>query len=358
MLAENSAFYSALDADSEGEEGKFYCWKDSELKEILGNDFDWAKEYYNINQLGYWEEEKYILLRNETDESFAKRNGWDVEVLKQKVQSVKETLLHIRNKRIKPGMDDKCLTSWNAMVISGLCESYAAFDDENFILLARKTATWIEENQLKSDNSLWRTHKNGISKIEGVLEDYAFVIKAFIDLYQVTFEEKWMDLAKNLTETVETNFQDSHTKMCYFTSVNTELIARKMELNDNVIPASNSVMAHNFHKLSYFYRKEKWKENAEQMLANVYDGMEMYGSGYSNWALLLLQVLDSIEEIEIVGANANEIRQNTNKKFKIGTIYSGGTNFSLPILQEKPISTKTVLYRCKGKMCDAPIEFD
>jgi uncharacterized protein YyaL (SSP411 family) len=255
-------------------------------------------------------------------------------------------------------MDDKCLTSWNAMVISGLCESYAAFDDENFILLARKTATWIEENQLKSDNSLWRTHKNGISKIEGVLEDYAFVIKAFIDLYQVTFEEKWMELAKNLTETVETNFQDSHTKMCYYTSVNSELIARKMELNDNVIPATNSVMAHNFHKLSYFYRKEKWKENAEQMLANVYDGMEMYGSGYSNWALLLLQVLDSIEEIEIVGANANEIRQNTNKKFKIGTIYSGGTNFSLPILQEKPITTKTVLYRCKGEMCDAPIEFD
>lgn len=358
MLAENGAFYSALDADSEGEEGKFYCWKDSELKEILGNDFDWVKEYYNINQLGYWEEEKYILLRNETDESFAKRNGWDVEMLKQKVQSVKETLLHIRNKRIKPGMDDKCLTSWNAMVISGLCESYAAFDDESFILLARKTATWIEENQLKSDNTLWRTHKNGISKIEGVLEDYAFVIKAFIDLYQVTFEEKWMGLAKNLTETVETNFQDSHTKMCYYTSVNTELIARKMELNDNVIPATNSVMAHNFHKLSYFYRKAEWKENAEQMLANVYDGMEMYGSGYSNWALLLLQILDSMEEIEIVGAKANEIRQNTNKKFKIGTIYSGGTNFSLPILQEKPITTKTVLYRCKGKMCDAPIEFD
>ena len=358
MLAENGAFYSALDADSAGEEGKFYCWKDSELKEILGNDFDWVKEYYNINQLGYWEEEKYIHLRNETDESFAKRNGWDVEMLKQKVQSVKETLLHIRNKRIKPGMDDKCLTSWNAMVISGLCESYAAFDDENFILLARKTSTWIEENQLKSDNTLWRTHKNGISKIEGVLEDYAFVIKAFIDLYQVTFEEKWMGLAKNLTETVETYFQDSHTKMCYYTSVNTELIARKMELNDNVIPATNSVMAHNFHKLSYFYRKEKWKENAEQMLANVYDGMGMYGSGYSNWALLLLQILDSMEEIEIVGAKANEIRQNTNKKFKIGTIYSGGTNFSLPILQEKPITTKTVLYRCKGKMCDAPIEFD
>jgi uncharacterized protein YyaL (SSP411 family) len=146
--------------------------------------------------------------------------------------------------------------------------------------------------------------------------------------------------------------------MCYYTSVNTELIARKMELNDNVIPATNSVMAHNFHKLSYFYRKEKWKENAEQMLANVYDGMEMYGSGYSNWAVLLLQLINSMEEIEIVGAKANEIRQNTNKKFKIGTIYSGGTNFSLPILQEKTFTSKTVLYRCHGESCDAPIEFD
>lgn len=358
MLAENGAFYSALDADSEGEEGKFYCWREKELKEILGKEFDWVKDYYNINQLGFWEEEKYILLRNETDESFAQRHNWEVELLKQKVESINAMLLHIRNKRIKPGMDDKCLTSWNAMVISGLCEAYSAFDDESFILFARKTATWIKENQLKSDNTLWRTHKNGISKIDGVLEDYAFVIKAFIDLYQVTFEEKWMELAKNLTETVEINFQDAKTKMCYFTPVNTELIARKMELNDNVIPATNSVMAHNFHKLSYFYRKEVWKSNADQMLANVYEGMEMYGSGYSNWALLLLQLINSMEEIEIVGPNANKIRQKTNKKFKIGTIYSGGSAFSLPILQEKTFTSKTVLYRCHGESCDAPIEFD
>jgi uncharacterized protein YyaL (SSP411 family) len=358
MLSPNGAFYSALDADSEGEEGRFYCWNDSELKDILGNDFDWLKEYYNINQLGYWEDEKYILLRNETDQTFAKRHNWKVEELKQKVKSVNDSLLHIRNKRIKSGMDDKCLTSWNAMVISGLCESYSAFNDETFVLLARKTASWIESNQLKSDNTLWRTYKNGVSKIDGVLEDYAFVIKAFIDLYQVTFEESWLEIAKNLIESVETNFQDSHTKMCYYTCVDTELIARKMELNDNVIPASNSVMAHNFHSLSYFYRKTEWKAHAEQMLANVYEGMEMYGSGYSNWALLLLQLIDSMEEIEIVGPNANKIRQNMNKKFKTGTIYSGGNNFSLPILQEKPITSKTIVYRCKGEMCDVPIEFD
>jgi uncharacterized protein YyaL (SSP411 family) len=358
MLSQKGAFYSALDADSEGEEGKFYCWIDKELKEILGNDFEWVKDYFNINQLGYWEDEKYILLRNETDESFAKKYGWGIKVLKHKVKSINESLLHIRNKRIHPGMDDKCLTSWNAMVISGLCESYSTFDDETFLLLARKTASWIESDQLKSDNSLWRTYKNGVSKIDGVLEDYAFVIKAFVDLYQVTFEEKWIEIARNLSETVETNFQDSHTKMCYYTSVDTELIARKMELNDNVIPATNSVMAHNFHRLSYFYRNPEWKANAEQMLANVYDGMEMYGSGYSNWALLLLQIIDSMEEIEIVGPNANKIRQNRNKKFKIGTIYSGGNDCSLPILREKRITSKTVLYRCKGDMCDAPIEFD
>jgi uncharacterized protein YyaL (SSP411 family) len=358
MLSNENAFYSALDADSEGEEGKFYCWSINELKEILGQDFDWVKEYYNINQLGYWEDEKYILLKNETDESFAKRKSYTIEDFIKNVQSINERLLHVRDKRIKPGMDDKCLTSWNAILISGLCEAYSAFDDESFILLARKAATWIENKQLKSDYTLWRTYKNGKSKIKGVLEDYVFVIKAFIDLYQVTFEEKWMEIAKNLTETVENEFQDSHTKMCYFTSKDTELIARKMELNDNVIPASNSVMAHNFHKLSYFYRKPDWKDNAEQMLANVYEGMEMYGSGYSNWALLLLQLIDSIEEIEIVGPNANEIRQNRNNKFKIGTIYSGGNTFSLPILQEKTITSKTILYRCKGESCDSPIEFD
>ena len=359
MLSDEGAFYSALDADSEGEEGKFYCWQEEELKELLGTDFDWVKDYFNVSQLGYWEDEKYILLRNETDESFAKRNGWEVSFLKQKVQFVKESLLQFRNQRIKPGMDDKALTSWNAMVISGLCEAYSAFDDDLFVLAARKTATWIEKHQLNSNHTLWRTRKNGISKIDGVLEDYAFVIKSFIDLYQVTFEEKWMDIARSLTETVVSNFQDSHTKMCFYTSVDTELIARKMELNDNVIPASNSVMANNFNKLSFFYRRVEWREFAEQMLANVYDGMEMYGSGYSNWALLLLQLIDSMEEIEIIGPKANEIRQKTNKKFKIGTIYSGGIRFSLPILQEKQeVTDKTILYRCKGEMCDAPLEYN
>ena len=358
MLSDGGAFYSALDADSEGEEGKFYCWDEEELKTLLGQDFDWVKDYFNINQLGFWEEEKYILLRNETDESFAQKNGWEVPFFKQKLQSVKDSLLHIRNQRIKPGMDDKCLTSWNAMVISGLCEAYGAFDDELFVIAARKTATWIEKNQLKADGTLWRTHKNGISKIDGVLEDYAFVIKGFIDLYQVTFEEKWIEKAKNLSETVETNFQDTTTKMCYYTSVTTELIARKMELNDNVIPASNSVMAHNFHRLSYFYRNLEWRGCAEQMLANVYEGMELYGSGYSNWALLLLQLIDSMEEIEIVGPNANEIRQKMNKKFKTGTIYSGGSGFTLPILSEKEVTDTTILYRCKDGVCDAPVKFE
>ena len=358
MLSDGGAFYSALDADSEGEEGKFYCWDEEELKTLLGQDFDWVKDYFNINQLGFWEEEKYILLRNETDESFAQKNGWEVPFFKQKLQSVKDSLLHIRNQRIKPGMDDKCLTSWNAMVISGLCEAYGAFDDELFVIAARKTAAWIANNQLKSDGTLWRTHKNGVSKIDGVLEDYAFVIKGFIDLYQVTFEEKWIEIAKNLSETVETNFQDKSTKMCYYTSVTTELIARKMELNDNVIPASNSVMAHNFHRLSYFYRNPAWRGYAEQMLANVYEGMELYGSGYSNWALLLLQLIDSMEEIEIVGLNANEIRQKMNKKFKTGTIYSGGVAFTLPILSEKEITDTTILYRCKDGVCDAPVVFE
>jgi uncharacterized protein YyaL (SSP411 family) len=299
MHAEEGAFFSALDADSEGEEGKFYCWDEQELKVILGTDFNWVKEYYNINQLGYWEDEKYILLRNETDESFANRYGWELSPFQQKVESINETLLHVRNKRIKPGMDDKCLTSWNAMVISGLCEAYSAFNHESFLILARKAANWIEANQLNVEKKLWRSRKNGISKIDGVLEDYAFVIKGFIDLYQVTFEEKWMKWAHDLTQTVENEFLDTASKMCFYTSIDTGLIARKMELNDNVIPASNSVMAHNFHKLSYFYRKEEWKTQAEQMLANVYDGMEMYGSGYSNWALLLLQFIDSMEEMRL-----------------------------------------------------------
>jgi hypothetical protein len=348
MQDESGAFYSALDADTEGEEGKFYCWSKEELQNLLQEDFAWVKDYYNVNQRGYWEDEKYILLKTESDEYFAKNQNWSLETLRKKVTQVNDTLFHERNKRIKPGLDTKCLTSWNALTITGLCAAYRAFEDEEFLLAARKVGNWILEKQI-TNGILYRNYAQGKTSIEGFLEDYANVVEAFIQLYQLTAELKWLETAKLLTEKVEKEFQHEESKMCFFTTKNSELISRKMELNDNVLPASNSIMANNFLFMGHYFRNENWIANAEQMLANVYDGMEQYGSGYSNWGLLLLRQLKGIIEIVTI-ESTSETQQAVASQLSPFTL----ATFHLEIPNAENHENDGI-YVCKKGICYPPV---
>jgi uncharacterized protein YyaL (SSP411 family) len=349
MLDSSGAFYSALDADTEGEEGKFYCWSKEELEHLLSKDFEWVKDYYNVNQRGYWEEEKYILLRTESDTSFAKKHNWSIEELRKKVEDVNSVLIYERNKRTRPGLDTKCLSSWNALTITGLCSAYQAFEDEQFLLLARKAGNWLLEKQIKED-TLYRNYSKGVTSIEGFLEDYATVIEAFIALYKLTAELKWIETARILAQKVEENFQHPESKMCFFTTKKSELITRKMELHDNVLPASNSIMANNFLFLGHYFRQENWIASAEQMLANLYDGMEQYGSGYSNWGLLLLRLLHGVDEIVTID-NTREVQQSI--AFNLN-IYSVAT-FHLEIPNSENHKSDGI-YVCKKGVCFAPVD--
>ena len=349
MLDSSGAFYSALDADTEGEEGKFYCWSKEELQRLLSKDFEWVKDYYNVNQRGYWEEEKYILLRTESDATFVKKQNWSIEELRKKVEDVNSVLLHERNKRTRPGLDTKCLSSWNALTITGLCSAYQAFEDDQFLLLARKAGNWLLEKQIKED-TLYRNYSKGVSSIEGFLEDYATVIEAFIALYKLTAELKWLETARVLIEKVEENFQHPESKMCFFTTKNSELITRKMELHDNVLPASNSIMANNFLFLGHYFRQEKWIASAEQMLANLYDGMEQYGSGYSNWGLLLLRLLHGVDEIVTID-NTREVQQSI--AFNLNSYSVATFNIEIPNSENHKSDG---IYVCKKGVCFAPIQ--
>lgn len=354
MLTKEGAFYSALDADSEGEEGKFYCWNPQEMETVLGSDYSWVREFYNLNNRGFWEENKYIPLRTELDEVFAKRMGWTLDEFEDKIAIINQKLLDERSHRVRPGTDDKCLTSWNAMVLTGLCDAYSAFGKEEYLFLALKNARWIRDNQLKEDGKLWRNYKNGRSTIDGFLEDYAHVIRAFTSLYQITFDTEWMELAKMICDHAMSSFHDEISKMFFFTSDDTKLIARKMELNDNVIPASNSVMANNLLLLSNIYYQKDMRSIAEQMLANMYDGMEMYGSGYSNWGNLLLQLTDTSYQVVILGKESSEMSKVLQRHYFPNALFAGGLDLRLPIAADKEISEKTVAYICYEGTCLMP----
>ncbi|MEY3438045.1 MAG: hypothetical protein RL265_630, partial [Bacteroidota bacterium] len=225
MLTKEGAFYSALDADSEGDEGKFYCWKPEELQALLGEDYAWVKDFYAVNQRGFWEGEKYILLRTESDQEFARKMNWTNVEFEEAIAKLNQKLLDERTHRVRPGTDDKCLTSWNAMTLKGLCQAYSAFGEEEFLQLAHKNARWILESQLQEDGKLLRNYKNGKANIPAFLEDYAHVIDAFIDFYQITFDIQWLEKAQILTQTTLEHFHDSTSQMFYFTQSNTSLIA-------------------------------------------------------------------------------------------------------------------------------------
>lgn len=353
MSHPEGAFYAALDADSEGEEGKFYCWNEDELKAILDKDYAWVKEFYSVNARGYWEDEKFIPLRVESDVAFAKKQNWTLDELEKNIQRINERLLTARSKRIRPGLDDKCLTSWNALLLKGLCDSYKAFGEDEFLLLALKVGKWIRNYQMQSNGALFRNRKNGKSTIDGFLEDYATTIDGFIALYEVTFDDSWLENAKQLLEYAKKHFQNTSSKLFYFTSDSTELIARKMELNDNVIPASNSIMALNLWKMSHFYFNESWKEESRQMLMNIYDGMEMYGSGYSNWGSLLMHNLKNYYEVVFSGkhdANRTELYS----KYLPNVVFANSAN-ELPISEGK-VSENSAIFVCFEGTCLRPVE--
>jgi uncharacterized protein YyaL (SSP411 family) len=354
MLTKEGAFYSALDADSEGEEGKFYCWTPDEMKEVLGQDYSWVQDFYNLNQRGFWEEDKYIPLRTGSDKAYAERMNWNFEELESKIAEINQKLLDERSHRVRPGTDDKCLTSWNAMLLKGLCDAYSAFGEEEFKHLALKNARWIRDCQLQESGKLLRNYKNGKSNIDGFLEDYAHVCNGFIALYQITFDTEWIMLAQKIADYAFDNFHDPASQMFFFTSSDTQLIARKMELNDNVVPASNSVMANNLYSLgAVFYDKQK-TDIAKQMLANVYEGMEMYGSGYSNWGSLLLKLTNDFYQIVIVGENTNAIQSELIQHYLPNALVAGGSKSDLPILKDKSSENQTMIYVCYDGTCLLP----
>ncbi len=346
MTTKEGAFYSALDADSEGEEGKFYVWSKSELKETLSeSEYLTVKEYYELNPKGLWEGH-YILLRD-GEKAYSKEDY-------SKIQPINAKLLAKRAERIRPGLDDKALTAWNAMMLKAYCDAYSIFNDPKFLDPALKNAKWLLKKQTKKDGSLFHTFKNGQSKIDGFLDDYAFTITAYLALYEVTFDEKWLTEAKKLTDYSITHFEDEKSGMFYFTSNSGgSLIARKMEINDNVIPASNSQMARVLFKLGTLLNDKTYISKSRQMLSNVYENMTSYPSGYSNWSILALNFTNIYYEVAITGNDWSTKLNELNSYYIPNKLMMGGTKSGLELLKGKFID-ETTIFVCQHGSCQMP----
>jgi len=358
LLSPENGFYSALDADSEGEEGKFYVWTKTELAQILGTEFALFSDYYNINSLGFWEHNHYILMRTEDNHSFAEKHQLSVDELEIKTRSWKQLLLKKREKRVRPGLDDKILASWNAMAISGLISCYKAFGTAEYLELALANASFLKQKMMTGDAKMFHSYKNNQAKISGFLEDYAFTIEAFTAIFEVTGNAEWLNNAWQLTETAFNDFYDEQKSIFYFTAQQqTDLITRTIEIHDNVIPASNSVMAKNLFRLSYLLDQPDYLKTAKKMFNRIVGNMTDYPSGYSNWSQLMLDLSGNHFEVAIVGENAINLLNELQKNHLPNVIFCAGTTENdLPLLQNRYVSGKTLIYICQDNSCRLPVE--
>jgi uncharacterized protein YyaL (SSP411 family) len=358
MMSKEGGFYSALDADTEGIEGRFYVFTEAELDQLAIPDRELFNDYYGINPEGNWEHSFNILYRRLSDVAFANKHKLSIEDLLSKVKSWKSILLEARNRRIKPGVDDKILTSWNGLMLRGLVDAYRIFDEESFLQLALKNVRFIQQ-KLTSSSILYHSFKDQKATIDGFLEDYAFVIHGYISLYQATFEEEWLYEAKKLCDHVIKEFWDPQEGLFYFTSHSGEkLIARKKELFDNVIPASNSAMAINLHVLGHYFDSENYSAIAAKMIGRVKKMILVEPSYLSNWAVLFSNLIQPTAEIAITGSNAIAIRKELDKEYLPNVIFAGTmTKSKLPLLEGRDsIDSKTRIFVCYNKTCQLPIE--
>jgi uncharacterized protein YyaL (SSP411 family) len=358
MTSYEGCVYSALDADSEGEEGKYYVWNKEDIEKLLGSNSKLFFETYNVNEYGLWEQDNYILMRKENGESLIKKHNLTIDEFNSSINESKNVLLNERRKRNRPGLDDKTLTSWNGLMIKAYCDAYNIFGEIKFKDAAVKLANFIFKKSRKKDGGLFHNYKAGHATINGFLEDYCFTIEACIALYQSTFEEFWLMNADELMKYVILHFQNTSTGMFFFTSdLDATLITRKTEIEDNVIPSSNSSIAKSLFLLGHYFENEDYIKWSKKMTGWVKDSLTKYPYAFSNWSILLMNYLFAFYEIVIVGENSEMAVKELNQQFIPNKLLAVSNHQSeMPLLKDRFVENKTYIYLCHDKHCLLPVE--
>ncbi len=360
LTSPEGGFYSALDADSEGEEGKYYVWSYNELEQVLGDTTNMLTDYFSATPQGNWENENNILHLNMSEGEFTRKYELSLPDFSEIVSKAKQDLLEHRSQREQPELDNKIIAGWNGLMLRGLVDAYTALGDEPILKLAQQNAEFLQSNLIQIEGefaSISHTQVKGEQQIAGFLDDYAFVADGLIALYQVTFEEKWLHLANQLIQYTLEHFYDQKEKFFFYTPASSELIARKKELFDNVIPASNSAMARNLHKLGVLLEKADYTELAKGMLSRMLPLVKQYPTDTTNWAVLATEMSLPMAEVAIVGADYWEMASELIQHYHPNKVVLGTKDQSdLPLLRERHTEdNQTTLYVCYDKTCQLPV---
>ena len=354
MKNSEGGYYAALDADSEGEEGKFYIWNAKELQDILGEDYRLFSAYFNIEKANVWENHSYILYKDSTEEAFIEEQQIAKEELVQSKKKWSEKLMQARHSRVRPNTDDKILSSWNALLIHGLIEAYTAFGEEDFLSQAVSVYDFIKAKSY-ANGQLKHSFKEGSKRNEGFLEDYAFLTRAALQLYTVSLDSSYLDFANTLTKETQERFFDASSGLYRFND-NQALISNIIKTHDGDVPSPNSVMAHNLFELGHINYNVEYSKRSKTMLTTLLPYVTGYSSSYANWSHLLLQVSHPFYEIAVVGADAGTIVGELQQEHIPNTLIVGSISESeLPLFEDRYVDGDTYIYVCQDRVCKLPV---
>ncbi len=349
-------FYSALDADSEGVEGKYYVWTQTELSSILGNDEPLFSLYYSVDKFGNWEHGVNILYKTRSDMELESLTGKSISEIETIIELCRQKLLEVRDSRIAPGLDNKCITSWNALMIKGYAEAYETFGKPAYFNAAKLAADTLLEH-VWMENKLYRIYKDGKVSIHGFAEDYANLCDALIALFEAGANENYLHYARLILESAITQFYNTETGLFYFTSNDdAPLVSRKTDTRDDVISCANSVLAKVLIKMGYYFESDTYHTMADTLLLNIQQQASEQPSGYANWMQALLWKQFGFRQVIVSGEQAFVWKRALDKQYIPNSIVVALSKEShLPLFKEKIPGEEVSIYVCTDKTCSLPV---
>lgn len=347
LTSPQGGFYSSINADSEGEEGKFYEWTRGEIEDLLGKaEASRFCAYFNVTMDGNWEEGKNVLHTSEID-----LNSVD------QLAEARAKLLKARNERVRPTTDDKVLTSWNALMIMGYVNAYLALQRDDYLQTALKNAELIDRQRVDEKGHVWRNKTSDQKNVEGFLDDYAQLARAYIALYQAMFDIRWLHKARLLADYAWQNFRDEGSGLFHYSlDGSAQHIVKTLEVTDHVIPSSNSVMAEVLFLLGEYFDEERYRSAAQEMISVALANASGKGPFFANWAKLAGMQVYQPYEIAVTGPDARNRSNELLQHYLPTSVVLGGDSENLPLLENKIVKGKTIIYVCRNKVCRLPVE--
>jgi uncharacterized protein YyaL (SSP411 family) len=369
MTSPEGPFYSTQDADSEGEEGKFFVWSAQEIERVLGKDLaDLFTEVYDVTPQGNWEGHN-ILNRSKTYEQYARLRKIPEKELRSLLEQGKRKLFEVRSRRVWPGRDEKVLTAWNGLMIDALAQASAVLDRPAYAEAAVRAAEFILTRMRGSDGRLLRSFTTGTdAKFNAYLEDYAFLINALVSLYEATFAPRWVEAALDLTAVMIDQFWDPAEGGFYFTGRDHEpLIARNKDPHDSSVPSGNSMAVTALLRLAKLTGRSDLMENAEVTLRLYRNLMAESPSAAGQMLIALDFYIGPVDEFAVVGdlagAETREVLRAIHRRFRPNKVIAfkhatpdlSQGDEKLPLLADKKLLGSVSTYICRNSVCQAPL---